>query len=247
MGGVMDANEWDATTDWIALWKSLSSLPDADRKLRLIANELCRPLLRPATDPVFHQLFTMSEARVRGEVSGDAWDEWEDLYAAAEAAARAATTVVGRAIAWTVVGLGNDDHKLGRMVESLLHFYGCLAAIRAGVLQPDESVAEGRGLQTDRSYVTGRDETGPRVIAHMIREHTPNPFHPVAFSPSWRTEAVVGLARTMYESRDFAALPVLADALDDAGCDQPDILAHCRGPGLHVRGCWVVDLVLGKT
>ena len=51
----------------------------------------------------------------------------------------------------------------------------------------------------------------------------------------------------MYESRDFAAMPVLADALEEAGCDHADVLAHCRGPGPHVRGCWVVDLVLGKA
>ena len=52
----------------------------------------------------------------------------------------------------------------------------------------------------------------------------------------------------MYESRDFAAMPILADALQDAGCDNPDLLAHCRDPQqVHVRGCWVVDLVLGKS
>jgi hypothetical protein len=50
----------------------------------------------------------------------------------------------------------------------------------------------------------------------------------------------------MYESRDFTAMPILADALQDAGCDNEQILGHCRGPGLHMRGCWVVDLVLGK-
>jgi hypothetical protein len=74
------------------------------------------------------------------------------------------------------------------------------------------------------------------------------PFRPglCAGDPSWRTEAVVGLARGMAESRDFAAMPVLADALEDAGCADPAILAHCREPGPHVRGCWVVDLVLGK-
>ncbi|HYH68698.1 MAG TPA: hypothetical protein VD866_28655 [Urbifossiella sp.] len=74
----------------------------------------------------------------------------------------------------------------------------------------------------------------------------PNPFRPVAFDPIWRTEAVVGLARGMYEARDFGPMPVLADALEDAGCADADVLAHCRGPGPHVRGCWVVDLVLGK-
>ena len=64
--------------------------------------------------------------------------------------------------------------------------------------------------------------------------------------PLWRTDTAVALARKMYESRDFGAMPILADALQDAGCDNDDILNHCRGPGPHVRGCWVVDLVLGK-
>ncbi|QJW95093.1 hypothetical protein FTUN_2619 [Frigoriglobus tundricola] len=63
---------------------------------------------------------------------------------------------------------------------------------------------------------------------------------------AWRTDTAIALARQMYESRDFGAMPILADALQDAGCDNADILTHCRGPGPHVRGCWVVDLVLGK-
>jgi hypothetical protein len=50
----------------------------------------------------------------------------------------------------------------------------------------------------------------------------------------------------MYESRDFSALPILADALQDAGCDDEDVLNHCRVERVHVRGCWVVDTVLGK-
>jgi hypothetical protein len=50
----------------------------------------------------------------------------------------------------------------------------------------------------------------------------------------------------MYESRDFSPMPILADALQDAGCDSDDVLAHCRGDESHVRGCWAVDLVLGK-
>jgi hypothetical protein len=69
---------------------------------------------------------------------------------------------------------------------------------------------------------------------------------PVVFDPRWRTDTAVALARLMDESRDFSAMPILADALQDAGCDNNDILEHCRGPGPHVRGCWVVDLVLGK-
>ena len=74
-----------------------------------------------------------------------------------------------------------------------------------------------------------------------------NPFDPVAFSPEWRSSTAVALAAQMYESRDFSAIPILADALQDAGCDSADVLSHCRDAGApHVRGCWVVDLVLGK-
>jgi hypothetical protein len=80
----------------------------------------------------------------------------------------------------------------------------------------------------------------------LIRDIFGNPFQPVAFSPEWRTDTAVTLARQMYDSRDFSALPIFADALQDAGCDNAAILDHCRGPGPHVRGCWVVDLVLGK-
>ena len=63
----------------------------------------------------------------------------------------------------------------------------------------------------------------------------------------WRTSAVRELADALYEARDFSHMPVLADALQDAGCEDAAILGHCRGPGPHVRGCWVVDLIRGHT
>jgi hypothetical protein len=92
------------------------------------------------------------------------------------------------------------------------------------------------------------EEVGPSdpSFADRLRDIFGNPFRPVAFSPEWRTDTAVTLARQMYESREFSAMPILADALQDAGCDSAEILDHCRGPGPHVRGCWVVDLVLGK-
>jgi hypothetical protein len=73
-----------------------------------------------------------------------------------------------------------------------------------------------------------------------------NPFRTVAFDPSWRTSAVVGLARATYDDRAFDQLPILADALQEAGCEDAEVLGHCRSSGWHVRGCWVVDLLLGK-
>jgi hypothetical protein len=87
-----------------------------------------------------------------------------------------------------------------------------------------------------------------RSVQHSLLDDIfGNPFRPVAFSPEWRTDTAVALARQMYDSREFGAMPILADALQDAGCDNEDILAHCRDGNLvHVRGCWVVDHVLGK-
>jgi hypothetical protein len=81
----------------------------------------------------------------------------------------------------------------------------------------------------------------------LVRDIFGNPFRPVSFSPDWHSTDAVAIARTMYESRDFGAMPILADALQDAGCENEDILSHCRDTRqTHVRGCWVVDLVLGK-
>jgi hypothetical protein len=84
----------------------------------------------------------------------------------------------------------------------------------------------------------------------LLRDIFGNPFRPVAAEPSWTTwnGGVVGkLAGSVYEERAFERLPVLADALEEAGCTDADLLAHCRGGGGHVRGCWVVDLLVGKS
>ncbi|MBP3955563.1 hypothetical protein J8F10_09745 [Gemmata sp. G18] len=82
--------------------------------------------------------------------------------------------------------------------------------------------------------------------AMLVREVFGNPLHSVVFSPDLCTNTVLTLAQQMYEGREFSAMPILADALQDAGCDDTDVLDHCRGSGPHVRGCWVVDLILGK-
>ncbi len=82
----------------------------------------------------------------------------------------------------------------------------------------------------------------------LLRDIFGNPFRPVVFDFLWRSDTAVSLAKGMYESRDFSAMPILADALQDVGCDNDDILNHCRDEKqVHVCGCWVVDLVLWKA
>jgi hypothetical protein len=73
-----------------------------------------------------------------------------------------------------------------------------------------------------------------------------NPFRPVEMVPAWRTEAVLSIAHRAYLERAFDHLPILADALEDAGCGVVELLAHCRGSGPHALGCWALDLVLAE-
>ena len=82
--------------------------------------------------------------------------------------------------------------------------------------------------------------------AALLRHIFGNPFAPPVFDPGWRTEATTAIARAAYDERRWDDLPFLADALEEAGCTDEAILRHFREPGEHVRGCWVLDLVLGK-
>ena len=85
---------------------------------------------------------------------------------------------------------------------------------------------------------------------HFSKACHGGPLRPVTFAPEWRTDTAVVLARQMAESRDYGAMPILADALQDAGCDNEDVLNHCRDPhqvhDIECWGCWVVDAVLGR-
>jgi hypothetical protein len=84
--------------------------------------------------------------------------------------------------------------------------------------------------------------------AWLLRCVFGDPFVPfVFFSPAWLSPEVVNLARTIYEDRAFDRMPILGEALKDAGCRNLDMIEHCRSPHPHFRGCWVVDLALGKS
>jgi hypothetical protein len=116
-----------------------------------------------------------------------------------------------------------------------------------GVLTCGVHVAAGRGNAK-------RQEQAAQ--AELIRCVVGNPFRPVALVPAWLTwhaGTIPKLAQAIYEDRDLPSghldntlLAILADALEDASCTDQDVLNHCRGEGPHVRGCWVVDLLLGQ-
>jgi hypothetical protein len=158
---------------------------------------------------------------------------------------------------WTEVA--QLHHKAGRrcsqvVTDSVPHFWA-LAALRL----TDDDVAHW-GMHVPfflRRARSPRSKNGPRPLrrayAALLRDVAGNPYQcwrgtQPTFRPDWRTDAVIALAKGIYELREFTSMPILADALQDAGCEQPDLLAHCRdAKNPHVRGCWVVDLVLERA
>ncbi len=91
-----------------------------------------------------------------------------------------------------------------------------------------------------------KDGLRPGVLAKCLREQLGNPFRPYRCEPEWRTETVLALASAIEAEHAFDRMPILADALEEAGCDEQPMLDHLRGPGPHSRGCWVLDLILDR-
>jgi hypothetical protein len=125
----------------------------------------------------------------------------------------------------------------GGTADDLTHLFRMLA----------EEIDYQDGLHAVRATTGLADGAAERVVqSAFLRDVFGNLFAPVRVEPRWRTSDAVGLARAIYHDRTFDRLPTLADALMDAGCEDEEIINHCRSGGRHVRGCWVVDLVLGK-
>jgi hypothetical protein len=112
--------------------------------------------------------------------------------------------------------------------------------------QKHAELAELRGYVDQRRRWQYREQMNPWQ-ANVLRDLTGNPYRLCAPATFEHTTTLHGLALRIYVDRDNSVFPILADALEDAGCTDRTILDHCRGPGPHVRGCWVVDLILGKT
>lgn len=213
----MEEGEWLTTRDPFALLDFIIESA-SDRKLRLFACYLYKTYQREFQD--------------------------ERLRAAVEMALRAADDEAGepeRAAAFTaareaVIEFEGGDHLWEHSAFAI----------------PAYTVGDREQLERTPSLVLEEFDcnfyTNPRVAVCLgLRDIFGNPFRPVTIDPAWLTSTVAALATSVYDERAFDRLPILADALQDAGCDDEHVLAHLRGPGPHARGCWVVDLVLGKS
>jgi hypothetical protein len=191
----------------------------SDRKPRLFACACCRQVWHLLTDDRSRRAVEVTERFVDGEATEEEW-------AAARAAARSAAGHTD----W-------DNYAPSSPSRALAAWQ---AAMAAGDAAWDAAWDAAGAAPWDAAT---------KQQAPLLRDIVGNPFRPVTLAPAvlaWQGGTVGKLAEGIYEERAFDRLPILADALEDAGCTDRAILDHCRGPGPHARGCWVVDLVLGK-
>jgi hypothetical protein len=197
--------------------------PISDRKLRLFACACARQVLSLLSDGRSKQAVPMGELLADGLISPE-----QAMAAAAEAGAAVMDAAAAHGAFSTAVNLAlAARYTLAR--PGLLAF---AAANRAAGARP---TLKKQAQQTQCS---------------LFRDIVCNPFRQLVVQQAWRAwnnSTVAKLAQTIYDERAFDRLLILADALEEAGCTNAFILDHCRQPGEHVRGCWVVDLILGKS
>jgi hypothetical protein len=198
------------------------------RQRRLFACACCRRIWPLLTDERSRQAVEVAERFADGLASATDLD-------IAHREARKAASQANAAIMEVPVSQRTPPWKLWKGAEAVVH-----ASAPRGTADAAEDAA-------DASFVglkqLAKEE---RAQCALVRDIFGNPYRPVTADPTWRTLAAVALARSIYDERRFEDLPVLGDALEEAFCTNADILAHCRGKGPHVRGCWVLDLILGK-
>ena len=239
LGGPMTEEEWLTAADPRVMLEFLRGKV-SPRKWRLHSCGCCRLVWDRLVDRASREAVLFSEAFADGQ--GTEEQLWEHEYWAEGA----------------IYGFDMKEERYRRERNGILKGW-----------RPAEDAVESDGVITlDGSWISYRSariaaaavelaarlhddfpsRVDPSILSvPIVRDIFSNPFRPVVVDPAWLTPAVCSIAARIYEDRAFDRLPVLADALEEAGCMNADVLLPCRTPGEHVRGCWVVDLVLGKS
>ena len=209
--------EWESGTDPDPMLRFVRGKA-SERKLRLFAAASFRRLDALLPDPRQQRGIEVLEQLAEGGITLDS--------------CRGVVTGVRHAIP-------PDDRVPGSPPADHLHFAALMlyrefysSSIAAHAVLAPAALADGAGELHEQ--------------ARLMRCIIGNPFRPMRVEPRWLIPTVVSLAQAIYEERDIDRLPVLADALEEAGCDDRGLLAHCRGEGPHARGCWAIDSILGK-
>ena len=253
----MTEAEWLACTDPTPMLEFLRGKV-VERKLRLLAVACCRRVQHRLRNAASERALALLEMFADGsgshrQLKAAVWEAQQVAVQADEQAVDHQSKDKGfraSAAAWAVVlalqdgFFGESDDVLSAAAEASLSPNELRRREKRGRSWP----ADWGAAMRDVEQIWGREHSAQCALVREI-------FGPIAFRRvrmkkawlRWDDETMPRIARTIYDHRAFDLMPILADALEEAGCDNADILAHCRQPGLHVRGCWVVDLLLGKA
>jgi hypothetical protein len=233
-GATVTEQEWLACADPWPMLNSIAPTADQprDRKYLLLACACCRRLWHLLADERFREAVEFAERFADGRESEEAYnvldlrlctllrEQFGDSYDTMTTEGFAAESVVDLLAQTPPVAADCAMRRVPYLMER-----------------------EGK----DRAYELANQ-------CSLLREIFGNPFRPLTLNNSWLTPTVTSLAQGIYDERqlpsghlDNQRMGILADALEENGCDNTDILNHCRQPGEHVRGCWVLDLLLGKN
>lgn len=277
----MTETEWLNTLDFDAIY-SLVRPRATDRQARLFMVACCRLEAAEFFDQRIPFTLEMAERCADDPAAAAAaqliWDEWVTDSCQTEFEREIAQVING---AWQLLDefpMTWDDRGLSGNAQTAIA-HAALMSLRASprecftggagdaVQYCARAIARARSVQfagkgagIDPEAASAETQRH-RALADLFRDIFGNPFRAVTIDRRWLTSTVVDLAGAIYEERQFGRMPILADALMDAGCDDADVLQHCRGsvapsspfaprpepPIAHTRGCWVVDAVLGKV
>jgi hypothetical protein len=206
----------------------------SDRKLRLFAVACCRRIADELDTGLWPSMLDLAERYADGLATDEERRAiWTKVRHAAQGWASSEKQIapnwVVRAAAAVYYATARDTWRAASKVGQ---------EVVEALVWPDDDL-EGYTVAEARTVELARQSA-------LVRDIFVDPGRPVRFDDRWQTADVVGVAQGIYHDRAFDRLSILADALMDAGCDHEDVLSHCRNGRLHARGCWVVDLVLGK-
>lgn len=229
----MTKQGWLVATDLVPMMDFLGQKA-SQRKVRLFAVTCCHwvtqlgaetPLLKSlgVAERFADGTATADELAQANEASNEVYQECEEELSVAASRAVLAGT-----------GGQGDDPEITKLQDAA----DIVSQTTEAVIRRSDFAYTARGCG-------GRYTHSDPVV--WLRDVFGNPFRPAALDPSWLTSDVVALAQGIYNEKAFDRMPILADALQDAGCDNAEVLDHCRGPGPHVRGCHVLDMLLGKS
>ena len=235
-----------------AVWSDAHKLPElgtiSSRKLQLFVCACCRRIWRWVRSKACRKVVELAERHADGLL-----DEEEFREAAQSASAALARASDQVRADWGYQAVSLACHAAARAGVKRVHVgdaYLALEETASAVGEGTQPSRRGEACSEAHQAAYGVERLAQSLL---LRDIIGNPFRPVAIDPAWLTPNVVDIARTIYQDRELPSgvlnrvrLAILADALMDAGCDNSDILDHCRSSGPHVRGCWVIDLILGK-